>query len=85
MNILKSVILSATKWSRKISIYALYSILLVLAACTDYEAQIDDEYEEWIAEHEENESIVQLLCQDCLLLLHEKIIIQRLIVILQHH
>lgn len=54
MNILKCVILSATKWSRKISTYALCAILLALFACTDYEAQIDDEYEEWIAEQEEN-------------------------------
>ncbi len=56
MNILKCVILSATKWSRKISTYALCAILLALFACTDYEAQIDDEYEEWIAEQEEDES-----------------------------
>ena len=30
--------------------------LVILFACTDYEAQIDDEYEEWIAEQGENSS-----------------------------
>ena len=47
---------NSTKWSRKISIYALCTILLTLSACTDYEAMIDDEYEQWLAEQEEKSS-----------------------------
>ena len=47
---------NSTKWSRKISIYALCMILLTLSACTDYEAMIDDEYEQWLAEQEEKSS-----------------------------
>ena len=42
-----SVILSATKWSRRISIFTFF---MILVACTDYESMIDDDYEEWLAE-----------------------------------
>ena len=41
-------ILSATKWGRIISVYGLCAI--ALSACTDYVAEIDNDYEEWVFE-----------------------------------